>query len=89
MNKQAVNISIKMILAGVITLFVTYLLNIEYYTTAAAVSILSIQLTKRDFITIAIKRIISGIAAILFSALLFMICLLLPNTREKASVVSL
>lgn len=71
MNRQAINISIKMILAGVITLFVTYLLNIEYYTTAAAVSILSIQLTKRDFISIALKRIVSGIAAILLSALMF------------------
>lgn len=71
MTRQQINISIKMVLAGVIALIVTYLLNFEYYTTAAAVSILSIQLTKRDFIVIAVKRVISGITAILLSALMF------------------
>ena len=71
MSRQAINISIKMILAGTITIFLSYLLQIQYYTTAAAVSILSIQLTKRDFIVIAIKRLISGVLAILLSALIF------------------
>jgi len=71
MTRQQINISIKMVLAGVSALLVTYLLNFEYYTTAAAVSILSIQLTKRDFIVIALKRLISGISAILLSALMF------------------
>lgn len=73
MNRQIINISIKMILAGVITLFVTYFLGFKYYTTASAVSILSIQLTKKDFIVVAGKRIISGIAAILLSSLMFLV----------------
>src|SRR5690554_2217635 len=71
MNKQVLHISIKMTLAGVLALFIAYFLNIEYYTTAAAIAILSIQWTKTDFIIIAIKRLISGIFAILLATLLF------------------
>lgn len=71
MTKQVVHISLKMTLAGIIALFLAYILKIEYYTTAAAIAVLSIQWTKTDFIVIAIKRIISGLFAILLAYLLF------------------
>lgn len=71
MKVKLLNISIKMTLAGVIALFIAYFLGITYYTTAAAIAILSIQWTKRDFINLAIKRLISGVVAIALSALLF------------------
>lgn len=71
MTKQVIHISLKMSLAGILALFIAYILNIEYYTTAAAIAVLSIQWTKTDFIIIAIKRIISGIFAILLAVLLF------------------
>lgn len=71
MNKQVFHISLKMTLAGVIALIIAYLLKLEYYTTASAIAILSIQWTKTDFINIAIKRLISGLAAIALASLLF------------------
>lgn len=71
MTKRNLNIAVKMILAGVLTIIVAYLLKIENYTTASAISILSIQITKRDFIEIALKRLISGLLAIVFASLLF------------------
>lgn len=71
MNSKLLHISIKMTLAGVIALSIAYFLNLTYYTTAAAIAILSIQWTKRDFINIAVKRLISGVFAILLSAFLF------------------
>lgn len=71
MTKQVLHISIKMTLAGAIALIIAYLLKIEYYTTAAAIAILSIQWTKTDFINIAIKRFISGLFAIGLAWLLF------------------
>ncbi|WP_162140281.1 aromatic acid exporter family protein [Haploplasma axanthum] len=71
MKTKLVHISIKMIIAGIVTLFLAYFLNVRYYTTASAIAILSIQWTKRDFINIAIKRLISGVAAILLATLMF------------------
>lgn len=71
MNLRNINIAIKMILAGVLALFIADLLNITYYTTASAISILSIQLTRKDFIEVGIKRLISGTFAILLASLLF------------------
>lgn len=71
MKIKLIHISIKMTLAGVIALFLAYFMGITYYTTAAAISILSIQWTKRDFINIAFKRLISGVLAIILSAILF------------------
>jgi len=71
MNNRNMNIAIKMILAGVITIIVAYFLNIKYYTTASAISILSIQISRRDFIEVAIKRLISGLFAIFLSGLMF------------------
>lgn len=71
MIKQVLHISLKMTLAGIIALFIAYVLGIEYYTTAAAIAVLSIQWTKTDFIIIAIKRLISGVFAILLATLLF------------------
>ena len=71
MKKQVLNISIKMIITGIVSLMIAYILKLEFYTTAAAAGILSIQLTRKDFISIAIKRSISGVFAIIVSALLF------------------
>lgn len=71
MKIRNLNIAIKMILAGVITIVVAYLLNIKYYTTASAISILSIQITRKDFIEVAIKRLISGLFAITLSSFMF------------------
>lgn len=71
MNIKLLHISLKMIIAGIITLFVAYLIKITNYTTAAAIAILSIQWTKRDFISIAIKRMISGILGFVVAALMF------------------
>ena len=71
MNKKIFHISLKMIIAGIITLLVAYALKITYYTTAAAIAILSIQWTKRDFINIAIKRLISGVLSIIIASLMF------------------
>ncbi|HHX78777.1 MAG TPA: aromatic acid exporter family protein [Acholeplasmataceae bacterium] len=73
MIKQVLHISLKMTLAGIIALFIAYVLGIEYYTTAAAIAVLSIQWTKTDFIIIAIKRLISGVFAILLATLLFIV----------------
>lgn len=70
-NKQVLNISIKMIIAGVVAITIGYILNLQFYTTAAAVGILSIQATRKDFISIAIKRYISGFLSLVVSALLF------------------
>lgn len=73
MIKQVLHISLKMTLSGIIALFIAYVLGIEYYTTAAAIAVLSIQWTKTDFIIIAIKRLISGVFAILLATLLFIV----------------
>lgn len=70
-NKQKINIALKMLIAGLISFIIARLLLIEYYVAAPAISILSIQLTRKDFIEIAIKRYISGLSSILVSALLF------------------
>ncbi|MDY0278489.1 MAG: aromatic acid exporter family protein [Acholeplasma sp.] len=71
MKTKVLNIAFKMIAAGLIALAIGKILNLQYYTTGAAIAILSIQWTKRDFIVIAIKRIISGLIAIFLAALLF------------------
>lgn len=71
MKIKILNISFKMILAGIITLVLAYFLGIRYYTTAAAIAILSIQWAKRDFISIAARRLASGIVAIALSSLMF------------------
>lgn len=71
MNTRNMNIAIKMILAGILTIIIAYLLNIKYYTTASAISILSIQISRKDFIEVAIKRLISGLFAIVLSSFMF------------------
>lgn len=70
-NKQVISIAIKMIITGIITIFLGYILNLQFYTTAAAVGILSIQATRKDFISIAVKRYISGFLSLVISAVLF------------------
>lgn len=70
-NNQKINIAIKMLIAGIVSFIVARALNIENYISAPAISILSIQLTRKDFIEIAVKRYISGFLSIVFSALLF------------------
>ena len=71
MNKNFLNISLKMIIVGIVTLIIAYLIGITNYTTAAAIGILSVQWTKRDFLGIAFKRMVSGVLSIIVSALLF------------------
>lgn len=70
-NKDILNISIKMIITGIVAITLGYILNLQFYTTAAAVGILSIQATRKDFISIAFKRYISGFSSLVVSALLF------------------
>lgn len=71
MSRQLINISLKQVLAGVIALILGYLLDLQFFTTASAGAILSIQLTKRDFIQIGIKRLISSFFAITLGAVMF------------------
>lgn len=69
--KNLLNISLKMIIVGLVSLFLAYLLGVRNYTTASAIGILSVQWSKRDFFKIAAKRLSSGILSIAISGLLF------------------
>lgn len=71
MKSKLVHISIKMIIVGVIALFIAKFLGVTNYTTASAIGILSVQWSKRDFLSIATKRVISGVLAIIVSAIAF------------------
>lgn len=71
MNIKIIHMSLKMTLAGVIALLIAYLINIENYTTASAVAILSIQFTKTEFVQIAAKRIIGGVIGLSLVSIIF------------------
>lgn len=64
---------LKMGLAGFITSIVAKLLGLEYWITAGILAVLSTQLTKRDSINIAIKRILDTVLGLFLGSLMFLI----------------
>lgn len=73
MDIKIIHMSLKMTIAGVVSLLVAYFIGITNYTTASAIAILSIQWTRREFVQVAVKRIISGLIGVILVAIIFIV----------------
>lgn len=70
-SKRHFHASIKMFIVGTIGTIIAYHLNIGNYLTSGVIAILSIHLTKYDSFQNAVKRLTSGVYAIILSVLFF------------------
>ncbi len=64
---------LKMSLAGLITSLLTKAFGLDYWITAGILAVLSTQLTKRDSINIAIKRISGAVLGLILASLMFVL----------------
>jgi len=72
MNRY-LHITIKMSIASFVTIIVTELLGLEYAITAGILAVLSIQLTRKDSIILAGKRLLDAVLAIALFTLLYVL----------------
>jgi len=69
--KRYVHTTIKMSLASLMSILLAELIGLEYAVTAGILAVLSVQLTRRDSYTIAGKRLLDAILALILSGLMF------------------
>jgi uncharacterized membrane protein YgaE (UPF0421/DUF939 family) len=71
MNLRYLNTTIKMSIAFIVAIIIARLIGLTYDLTAGILAVLSIQLTRKDSMLIAFKRLINSVIAILLSSLIF------------------
>lgn len=69
--RRYVHATIKMSLASIITILLALLINLDFAITGGILAVLSIQLTRKDSVMVAIKRFISALIALLIATALF------------------
>jgi uncharacterized membrane protein YgaE (UPF0421/DUF939 family) len=71
--KGYIHTTIKMGVAGIITILIANAIGLDYAITGGILAILSIQQTKKDSVSLAVKRVISATIGLLFASLVFVI----------------
>jgi uncharacterized membrane protein YgaE (UPF0421/DUF939 family) len=71
--KGYIHTTIKMGVAGIITVLIANVIGLEYAITGGILAILSIQQTKKDSVLLALKRVISATIGLLLASLVFVI----------------
>lgn len=70
---RQIHTAIQMIVVGILTTLIAYLLKLEYWYTSGVIAILSINMTKKDTIKVALNRSFGVVIALLLSTVLFLI----------------
>lgn len=70
---RILNTAIKMALACLIASLIAQFLGFQYWITSGVIAVLSIQLTKKDSFTVAIKRSLDAILGLLGATLFFVV----------------
>ncbi|MFP4286564.1 MAG: aromatic acid exporter family protein [Candidatus Izemoplasmataceae bacterium] len=70
--RRYVHATIKMSLASIITILFALLLNLEFAITGGILAVLSIQLTRKDSVFVAMKRFIGALLALSLATILFL-----------------
>lgn len=73
MNLRYIHTTIKMSIVFILAIIISKLMGLTYDLTAGILAVLSIQLTRKDSLLIASKRLVNSAIALIFSSIIFII----------------